>query len=531
MVSTMLPNGSVNASRAEVHAAASAALEGLRDPDARVRAEAVHAAWMVVMASGNPPEKAEFSPIVPPLVERLGDEDASVRLAAIRGVGYLGPMVAAEPPAALVARLDDSSEPNRDAAAIALAAYNGGLAGVLPSIVHSLETGSPEYRKAVIKLLGQIHGAQLPADVLSGLVAAVRSRDSEVVQLAVAKLSELGEKAGGAVPDLGRELDQLLRSRGQAPKSADQSDGYKIRAIVDCLGKIVEGTSNQKEAVAALAEALRPDRDPALRLAAARTLGRFHRDPAVFAALQEYILDRDSVVRHGVIWSIHDLDFAEGYTVPKALATALEDASAETRADAVAAIGHSGTGVDAFVPALVQHLLYDPDREVRSMCATVIHVLHPPKITAASAPYLIKGLESPEPAWRGHVLDGLQSLRQAGQAAVPAVIRLLKEPHDPRTDGYCHAQAAFTLGRIAPGSPQADAAVAALVEFLESQPDDVSTKWTLEALTAQWTIEALAAFGSRASAAIPKIRELQQHKDENVRKAAAAALAKIHPAQ
>jgi HEAT repeat protein len=546
MVSTMLPMAGVPCSRQQMNAAISAALGCLGDPDPRVRAEAAHAAWMVVMVSGTPPEKADLEPIVPLLIERLTDADASVRLAAIRGVGYVGPKVAEEPPSALLARLEDVSETNRDAVAKALTAYKGGLAGLLPSMLGSLEKSSPEFRKSVLMILDQMHGSQLTAKAVPGLAAAVRSHDPEVVRVAVTKLSELGDKAGPAAPELGRTLNELLDASPADATSADQIRHANIAHIVDCLGKVVKtsgppwlqppekqpseptavstsnGASNQKEATAALAKALRPDRDPALRLAAARTLGRFHQDPAVFAVLSEFILDRDPAVRHAVIWSIHDLDFAQGYTVPKALATALEDASAQTRSDAAAAIGHSGMGVDPFFPALVYHALNDPDPEVRSMCVTVIHVLYPPKITAASVPHLINGLESPEHVTRELFLDALQSLRQAGVSATPAVIRLLRERHNPRTDGYCHAQAAHTLGRIAPDSPQADAAVAALAEYLQSHPDDLAT---------QWTIEALAAFGPNASAAIPRIREFKQHKEEAVRKAATEALAKIQPAK
>ena len=77
-------------------------------------------------------------------------------------------------------------------------------------------------------------------------------------------------------------------------------------------------------------------------------------------------------------------------------------------------------------------------------------------------------------------------------------------------------------GRISPGSSQADQAVAALVEFLQSRPNSWATKWT---------IEALGEFGPRAGAAIPRIRELQQHQEEVVRNAATEALAKIRAAK
>jgi HEAT repeat protein len=115
--------------------------------------------------------------------------------------------------------------------------------------------------------------------------------------------------------------------------------------------------------------------------------------------------------------------------VPKALATALEDASAETRSDAVAAIGHSGMGVDAFVPALVQHALNDPDQGVRSMCATIFQILDRPKITAASVPHLIKGLDSSEPLTCQFVCEVLARL---GPASAPAIRKMRElQQHGP----------------------------------------------------------------------------------------------------
>jgi HEAT repeat protein len=494
MVSTMSPISGLPASRTHVNAAISVALGCLDDPDPSVRAEAVHAAWMVVMVSGPPPEKAELEPILPRLIDRLSDADASVRLAAIRGVGHVGPKVASEPPPALLARLDDVAEPNRKAAAIALAAYKDGLAGMLPSMVASLEKGSPEFRKSFLMALEQMQGMQLTPKAIPGLVAAVRSHDPEVGYLAASRLSELLEKAGSAMPALGKALDEILDAGPGDSNSRDQANRNRDNAlaIVEGLGRIGRGATALEEATAALAKALRPDRSPALRVAAARTLGRLRRHPAVFNALSEFILDRDPAVRHAVIWAIHDLDFAVGYTVPKALAIALEDASAETRSDAVAAIGHSGMGVDAFVPALVEHVLNDPDPEVRGMCQTVIRVIDPPKFTAASVSHLIKGLDSSEPMTREFVCDALAKLGRESAPAIPALIRLLKDPYNAQTAGY-HAAAARALGKIAPGTPRADEAAATLIEFLRPVKDGwTTTPPTVNAYARDAATEALA---------------------------------------
>ena len=209
----------------------------------------------------------------------------------------------------------------------------------------------------------------MPAEAIPGFIAALRSSDPDVVRLAIANLSAYDHKAGRAAPELARKLRQMLDVKSPNPDSPERASRDLVLASVDCLRLVARDAAEQKEAVAALSKALQTDREPPLRIAAAKALGQFRPDPALFAALTQYIGDRDPKVRHAVIWAIHDVDFAKGYIVPKALALALEDPSAETRVNAAAAICHSGLGADPFVPALVDHALQDPVPEVRSMCA------------------------------------------------------------------------------------------------------------------------------------------------------------------
>ncbi len=204
-----------------------------------------------------------------------------------------------------------------------------------------------------------------------------------------------------------------------------------------------------------------------------------------------------------------------------ALGTALEDASAETRVDAAAAIIHAGMGIDKFIPAIVRHAVHDPDQRVRSMCGNAIGHLHTRGVKPAAIPELLKALESSEPGVREEVSRLLGRFGRDSASAIPALIRFLEEPYDWQKGGY-QGSAAAALGRIAPGTPLADQAVAALTRY-------VGHDWSV--LTTTQTIEALAEFGPKAAGAIPKIRELQQHEDEHVRNAATAALAKIPPAK
>ena len=508
----------------QIQMAVAALLPSLHDPQPKVRAAATKSVWMVIFVGGSPATKDDLEPLMAPLIERLADADASVRLEAIRGLGSIGAKVSDDIPDALLASLEDESESNRDAAALAVAAYRKGLPVLLPSMAQTLDGRSPQFRRSFVKILEQVQPRRLPPEAIPGFVAALRSRDLDVVRLAVLNISAYDDKGGTAAPELARTLDRMLDVKSPNPGPADRATPELTLAITQCLRLIGHGAAEQKEAVSVLSKALRPDREPALRIAAAKALGRLRPDPALFAALTAYIGDRDPAVRHAVIWAIHDVNFAKGYTVPKALAAALEDPSTETRVDAAAAICHSGMGGDPFVPALVDHALNDPAAEVRSMCANALGMLYGGKITTASIPHLIRGLDGTDHYLRECLCPALARFGRDAAPAIPALIRLLKVP--AAKDAWTYKRfAANALGRIAPGTRHADQAVAALIEFLTSDQPAHEKKWVLES-----TIDALGEFGPTAKGAMPRLRELQQYDNEDVRKAASRALARIQPA-
>ncbi|MHB1556341.1 MAG: HEAT repeat domain-containing protein [Isosphaeraceae bacterium] len=447
MVTVVIP-AAADPNPARLRYAVGALLACLNDPAPEVRAAAARAAWMVVPVGGGLLNGFDPAPVTTALVERLGDDDPSVRLEAIRGLGGLGSQVGETPPPELVAALDDAAEANGETAALALATYRQGLPSLLPSIVRSLDEHPPRYRKAVVRLLEQIQGPPIntapgssfgPAAV-EGLIAALDAGDPVIRDRAVKALASFRDAAGPAALKLARNLEKLLGAR---PAGADGSDADEAVAIIDCLREVLIGASDQHEAAAALAKALQPGRGTRMRVAAARALGKSRPDPAVFQTLTPFILDRDPAVRHAVLRAIHDVDFADGYTIPKDLATALEDPSAETRADAAAAIGHSGLGGDAFIPALVRHGLHDPSSEVRAMCGEAIDTLRGRKITRASIPHLIEGLESTE-GWFVYVIcQALARFGPEANAAVPR-IRELQASDDERS----RRAAAEALARI-----------------------------------------------------------------------------------
>jgi HEAT repeat protein len=120
---------------------------------------------------------------------------------------------------------------------------------------------------------------------------------------------------------------------------------------------------------------------------------------------------------------------------------------------------------------------------------------------------------------RGWAASALGEFGPAAEEAVPVLIKVIKESTpEPPTEN--EAMAAEALGKIAPDTPSADQAVAALLPVLESKDESTRIR----------AIEAIGRFGPRAGAAIPKIRALKGDSDHSVRDAAAKSLSAIDTA-
>jgi HEAT repeats/PBS lyase HEAT-like repeat len=119
---------------------------------------------------------------------------------------------------------------------------------------------------------------------------------------------------------------------------------------------------------------------------------------------------------------------------------------------------------------------------------------------------------------RGRAALALGEFGPAAEEAVPVLMKVIKESNpEARTEN--EASAAAALGKIAPDTPSADQAVAALLPVLESKDRYCRFR----------AIEALGRFGPRARTAVPKIRALEGDRDSGVREAASKSLLAIDP--
>ncbi len=197
------------------------------------------------------------------LVQRLSDSDASVRLAAIRGIGTIGPKLADEPIAGLVAALQDESEKNRAAAALALASFPRGLSALLPSLVRSLDHAPEQSNAALLDILEHSSSPRFSPEAFLGLVAALASRDPQVIRLAAADLVAFRPAAGRVVPDLARALDRLIGSESKGTAVRDQETQDLIVLISESLEALAPNADSPDAAVTVLARLLGLDIDRA----------------------------------------------------------------------------------------------------------------------------------------------------------------------------------------------------------------------------------------------------------------------------
>jgi HEAT repeat protein len=515
----------------EVRDAIKALLESLKDPEPGVRIAAAQALWMIVVAWQGPMRVIDLAAIDDALEQVAGDPDSGVRLAAICGLGVIGPRISDEAPPALIAALEDESEKNRKAAAEYLARFPREVIRLIPSLVKSLERARPELRTGYAGLLGEIRPPVFSADAVPALEAALGSRDAEVRYRAASSLAAFGSAASKTVPALLSILkaEDGVDHAGRATTPAPARD--PVVAVVGALGQLAPASPRAEEAVAALLKVVRSS-DAVRRAAAVAALAGFRPDEAVMAAVTNSIQDRHESVRVASLRVVGDLGLKAPFAAPKVLAAALDDESADVRASAAGALAHVGLGIDPFLPTMVMHAEQDPDARVREAFVLALQELGPRAITTAAVPDLTAALGSRVAHVRIAAAIVLERLGPPAHAAIPALIRAIRAPVvpadspnarfraqdlDPMTGQVpgtppvsgrtkdTRAEQQYwmieALGRLAPNSAMVRESVAVLLEVLKPEESDVSTA----------ALAALGKFGPAAAPAVPVLlRTLRQ---------------------
>jgi HEAT repeat protein len=143
---------------------------------------------------------------------------------------------------------------------------------------------------------------------------------------------------------------------------------------------------------------------------------------------------------------------------------------------------------------------------VREACAQALGQLRKSALTPTVVPALIAALRSRDRDTRLHVISLLSKMASDVQAVTPALIAVLEEPIDSDRAGVAGMslattysgpahEAAEALGRLAPGTPSAGAAIAALTKVVQAGP----------AQRRGSAADALGEFGAAAAAAVPPL--------------------------
>ncbi len=358
------------------------------------------------------------------------------------------------------------------------------------------------------------------------LQAAARGLGSGDVSRRVEAVRDVSEQGFGRAGESIRLLVPVLKDRDVGVRTA----------AAESLGRLASnaiGVGNSAdEARAATAALLELTRDPSDRVRAAGT-GSLAVIVAAAAAPRPEgrnagaarkaaapVIDIDTVadtltaaldgpdepVRQAALIGLAALAANRPGGPPPSLIKALDDESAANRAAAAVALGSFRQGLDPAIPSLLRHL-DDRHGQVRESCAEALRRIRPPAVSPAVAPAVIAALRIPDRLGRSSVVTLMVGLKPDPGAAVPALIAVLREPIDSDAkvversavgydsyNGPAH-DAARALGAIAPGTPQAGEAMAALAEVVRSGPPQRRGS----------AAEALGPFGPAAVSAVPAL--------------------------
>ncbi|MFI5460104.1 MAG: HEAT repeat domain-containing protein [Isosphaerales bacterium] len=297
------------------------------------------------------------------------------------------------------------------------------------------------------------------------------------------------------------------------------TDAEVRAAAADALGLLggnavkTDSSGNKvRAAVSALLASL-DDPETAVRIAAADALGQIAgSDPAgvidlkpPHAAFMEMLGDRDDQVRGAAIRALGVVGPRISDDPPPALIAALEDESAGNRAAAVDALVNFTGGLHRSMPSLLR-FLEKARPEVRKDYVRLLGCIKPPTFSAEVVPAFITALGSRHREVRYLAASRLASFKNDAKAAIPALIKVLREPIDPDSHGpgketepldsrEPSLAAAGTLSGLAPGTEWSREVVAALVEILRSGGREQRRSAAL----------ALHEFGPEAVVAIPAL--------------------------
>lgn len=491
----------------------------------------------------------EAADAVPALVECLKSDSADIRALAVECLGDIGkPALPAVP--ALVERLADPNAHVRREVIEALHAIEPGPEVVLPLLVKQLQDSDPTVRMRALHTLAEqgktamprlvealasdetaywacLVAAEIGPDAAPAVPALTKLLDDEQLDIrreAILALAAIGEAAAPAVPALAKSLDCEVNN---AP--ATYALGTIGNLPADVQAKI-EKNAKSSDAVLATVSAwaiarVNPDDPKAMRRALKRLIGQ------VMGGSPEM----RRAAANGLLALEPDPEIARPLWE-----AALEKADDESKMAAMDAMASLGAPV---VPRLIESL---EDPKLRPYAAAILARIAPKSAEAAEA--ISELIRDENPMTRREAIFALAKIGPEAKATVPKLVEALKTCDGPDCYAICYA-----LGSIGSDAMGAKPALHEVLDKCDDESACLFSAWALTRIDPDCEVscakavpalitslgepspmlrmhaaEALGAMGPLAKSALPALKEAAEAKDEEVRKAAAAAIEAIN---
>ncbi len=337
---------------------------------------------------------------VPALLQQLDSSDHTMRIQAVRTLGFLreGGKAAVPRLIGLLSHPDIRAE-----AVIALGKIGMGARTAVPMLIPILKNRDVGLRSHAAEALGQISSQVFhqwtPSTrkfVIDALTLALKDQDRGVRLAAVAACAQIGQQAAATSPQLATLL-------------GDPDTDIRL-AVLRALERIVEHTDpTQKALLQCLGDA-----DRRIRRAAARAVSGSDLDSdTVIAGLIAAINDQDVEVRAAAAGRLVCTNGKGGIS--------LEEGSLDPAEASSTVLARSPTAAASLRAALA-----DPDRRVRAAAAYILPVFKQEAATAI--PLLIERLGDPAVIVRLAAARSLGQFGKEARLALPALIQALADP-------------------------------------------------------------------------------------------------------
>ncbi|SIO05858.1 HEAT repeat [Singulisphaera sp. GP187] len=433
---------------------------------------------------------ADSASAIRPLTPMLGDEDSAVRAAAVEALGPIGSravQVGLDPDAvraavsALIRVLKDPDPGLRRAAVATL----GTMSSTKPETSAGPQVGPPPTLPGG-KTMGPASALPTPVDrvaVIAAFTEALGDREAAVRGEAIVALASACS-AGDPPESL---------AAGLGDESAENR-----KATVRALARFRRGLDPWIPRLLRIAE---HDDDRSVRAATVGVLGGLTGPPGATAAavptLIEALGSRDPRVRAAVAEGLYRFGPEAAAAIPALLRVFTEPIDG--------AGGRAGAGSA------------NDSRALSGVAAAALGKIAPGSASAKGVvTALTEVVRSGQGARQAQAAAALAQFGPAAAPAIPALVRMAREAgptHAPESEN--EQAAAWALGKIAPGTPAVDEAVAALEDVLRSR----------QAPSRVAAVEALGRLGPNAATCLPMLRALREDPDAEVRRAVKHALA------